>query len=296
MLRKISEKEWSAIKSGLMKTMKPVKKFRLAAALLAAILFTASMSVSAAPAKVAVAIDGNFYNGNTVLFPGTTYVALREFANNFDDARVTWESDTKTAVVQTGSLTLRARQNSSYIEANGRYLWCNYGVYIENGRTYVPLRVVAAAFGYETDWNGATRTASLTRTRYAIKSGDEFYPADDLYWLSRIISAEALGESFIGKVAVGTVIMNRIESKDFPNSVYSVIFDSKNGVQFTPTINGAIYNSPDADSIIAAKICLEGYRISNDILFFMNEELAESLWIANNCKFVMTVGSHDFYA
>lgn len=90
--------------------------------------------------------------------------------------------------------------------------------------------------------------------------------------------------------------MNRVDSDEFPSNIVDVIFDKENGVQFTPTANGAIEKDPDEDSIAAAKICLEDVRLSDDILYFLNEELSSSLWIVENCTYVMTIGCHDFYA
>ncbi|MBR3423691.1 MAG: cell wall hydrolase [Clostridia bacterium] len=57
-----------------------------------------------------------------------------------------------------------------------------------------------------------------------------------------------------------------------------------------------MYCEPGEDSVHAAKMCLEGYRTRSDILFFMNESLAESFWIKNNCTFAVSIGKHDFYA
>ena len=130
------------------------------------------------------------------------------------------------------------------------------------------------------------------------KNGENIteYDSNDLFWLSRIIYAEAGIEPFEGKLAVGSVVMNRVISEKYPDTVYGVIFDTKFGVQFTPAATGAIYNSPDEDSILAAKMCLGGYSVSDEILFFLNEAIATSTWMQDNCDFVMSIGNHDFYS
>ena len=125
---------------------------------------------------------------------------------------------------------------------------------------------------------------------------DSFYNADDLYWLSRIISAESKGEPLKGQIAVGNVVLNRKRSSSYPNTVYGVIFDRKHGTQFSPVAFGTIYQTPTASSIIAAKICLEGYSLSNDILFFVNPKLATSTWIERNRIYEFTIGNHHFYS
>lgn len=119
---------------------------------------------------------------------------------------------------------------------------------------------------------------------------------DDLYWLSRIIHAEAQGEPYEGKVAVGNVILNRIKSSDFPNTLYGVVFDKQFGyTQFSPVIDGSIYNTPNSESINAAKAALNGERPIGDALYFLNPRKATNFWIVQNRKFFMTIGDHDFY-
>ena len=238
-----------------------------------------------------IRVSGEDYSGKVKLIDGVTYVRLREFSERLG-AEVSWNSDTSTAGVKTSALTLSAKEDASSITANGRTLSCAHGVFLEEGRMYVPLRAVGTAFGFETSWDAASFTAALTRYREAI----EGYSEDDLYWLSRIISAEAKGEPMSGKLAVGTVVLNRVKSRDFPNTIYGVIFDRNGGVQFTPVANGEIYKTPTADSIEAARRLLDGERTSSEILFFINANIADSFWITENRKYVMTIGNHDFYA
>ena len=90
--------------------------------------------------------------------------------------------------------------------------------------------------------------------------------------------------------------MNRVRNEQFPNSVYDVIFDTRFGVQFTPISNGTIYNTPAESSVVAAKICLEGYTLSDNIYYFLNKSVATSLWVHNNRPYVMTIGAHSFYS
>ena len=74
-----------------------------------------------------------------------------------------------------------------------------------------------------------------------------------------------------------------------------LIFDKKYGVQFTPTLDGAIYDDPTTSSIIAAKRALLGEDISKNSLYFLNPKTAQNTWIIKNRTFLMTIGNHDFY-
>ncbi len=125
---------------------------------------------------------------------------------------------------------------------------------------------------------------------------EDVYDYEDLYWLSRIISAESRGEPFVGQLAVGTVVINRTRSHYYPDTIYEVIFDKLGGVQFTPASTGSVYREPTESSVLAAKMCLEGFSLDDGILFFFNSKLAAGSWITANRTYTMTVGQHDFYS
>ena len=241
----------------------------------------------------AVYADGWQYPGIVTVRNRRAYVSLREFATHMDNAVVTWNPEEEYAVARTDSLTVTAWENGSYLLANGRYLWCPGKTYTENGVMMVPLTAAARAFGFDHTWTGTA--TELHRQRGAIDSGENYYDADEVWWLAKIIHAEAQGEPFAGKIAVGEVVLNRVASDEFPDTIYSVIFDREHGVQFTPTVNGAIEEDPGVDSIIAAKLVLDGARIGRNLLYFLNPAIAVSTWIPENRDYYMTIGSHDFF-
>lgn len=118
----------------------------------------------------------------------------------------------------------------------------------------------------------------------------------DVYWLSRIIHAEAEAEPYKGKVAVGNVIRNRVSSDEFPDSIYGVIFEYYKGIpQFSPVAEGTIYNTPSEESIQAAKDALSGVRPVGNAEYFFNPDKSEGKWIVKNKTYVMRIGNHVFY-
>lgn len=248
-------------------------------------------------ASVRVTLDGKeILSGRVGIMDSLTYVPLREFCNQMGVNDIRWDGSSHTAYAKGGGVTLSVKDGARYIVANERYLYTGQPVRNLNGRLYVPIRPLAKALGLEVSWNGSTRTVALTRTGRVLTAGSRFYDADDLYWLSRIISAEAGAESLLGQIAVGNVILNRVNSSQYPNSVYGVIFDRRHGIQFTPAATGSVHKTPTASAVIAAKICLEGYSLSEEMLYFLNPRIATNFWIVNNCRFVMRIGRHDFYA
>lgn len=123
----------------------------------------------------------------------------------------------------------------------------------------------------------------------------EGYSEQDLYWLSRIVEAEAMGEPYDSKLGVANVILNRKKSGQYPSSIKGVIFDQKYGIQFTPTANGAVYNTPSSTSYLAAIEALEGRNNASGALFFLNPRSATSHWIENNRQYAFTIGGHSYY-
>lgn len=244
---------------------------------------------------VSLSVNNTPVSANVKLYNSTSYVPLRATALSLSpSAKISWENSH--AIIRTSSLTITAHPGDCYIDANGRMLYVKDGIRIVNGTTMIPARVLAKAMGASVSWSAASQTVAINSGSGTIKSGDDFYNSDSVYWLSRIINAESSGEMMAGKIAVGDVILNRVASPDFPNSIHDVIFDSVGGTQFTPVANGTIYNTPSADSILAAKLCLDGASIVGTSLFFFNPTTSSSSWIAQSRSYVATIGNHKFYA
>lgn len=258
--------------------------------------FSMMSFASASGYRPGVNIDGKAFTGEVEVKNNTTFVGIRKFSTAMNwNAKVSYNYATRTITVKTDNLTLTAKDGASYIVANGRYLFTSTPIYMKNGRMYAPVLLMAKAFDAKISWSNATSSFNITRGSGGILSGDKYYREDEVYWLSKIINAEAGGEIMIGKIAVGNVVLNRTRSSQFPNTIYGVIFDTKNGVQFSPVANGTIYKTPNSDSIIAAKICLEGYTISYDILYFVNPKVAPNSWASKNRPYFDKIGNHVFY-
>ena len=245
--------------------------------------------------QLCVTVDGTRYPGEVRLSDGVTWVPLREFALFADsDARILWDSGRNEADVTTDALSLTVSPGERILEANGRLLLCPDAPRIEKDRLWVPLRTLSRAFGFACTYDPEGPEAILTREDSAVAPrGSE--EEDRIYWLSRIIEAEAGAEPFEGKLAVGSVILNRVLSDEFPDTVWGVIFDDRHGVQFTPTENGAIWTEPGEDSIRAACVTLDNPPIWDGIEYFLNPAIADSLWIPAAREYAFTIGGHEFY-
>ena len=114
--------------------------------------------------------------------------------------------------------------------------------------------------------------------------------SNDLYLLAKCIHAEARGESYVGKVAVGAVILNRVASPDFPDTIYGVIYQPW---AFTAVHDGQINLEPEAASYQAATDALNGWDPSYGSLYYYNPQTASSSWIFSR-QTVVTIGRHVF--
>ncbi|WP_226376910.1 LysM peptidoglycan-binding domain-containing protein [Oceanobacillus halotolerans] len=118
---------------------------------------------------------------------------------------------------------------------------------------------------------------------------------EEIEWLAKMIYSEGRGESLEGQIAIGAVIMNRVESPLFPNNVKDVLFEKSNGYyQFTPAETGSINTAkPNAQNMEAAKRALDGEDPTNGALFFYNPDKTSSPYLKS--RTVSTViGNHTF--
>ncbi|MBE6972788.1 MAG: copper amine oxidase [Ruminococcaceae bacterium] len=221
---------------------------------------------------------------------GTSYVPLVSFAQTMGEYAVQW--DGQTAHLTSEQLTLSATPGQHWLEANGRCLYIPDAVRLVDGRTMVPLRTLAQIYGLDLSWDEQSNTVFVSGDTELLEAGESYYDEHTLYWLSRVISAESQGEPLTGQIAVGNVVLNRLNSDVFPNDLYQVIFQPG---QFEPVENGTIHNDPYHLSVTAAKLCLEGARVVGDCMYFFAPDLSPGTWIVNNRTYYTTIGCHRFY-
>lgn len=135
----------------------------------------------------------------------------------------------------------------------------------------------AAALGVTLGSSGST-TASTT-----ILSADHRL-------LAKLVYAEARGETYKGQVAVAAVVLNRVRSASFPNTISGVIYQTN---AFTCVNNGSINNTPDSSCIRAARDAMNGWDPTGGCLYYYNPKTASDSWIRT--RTVKTViGNHSF--
>lgn len=254
--------------------------------LLCGLLAAASLCLPAKAARpVNVQVDGQLLETSAYVEKGTTYAPLRDLLDSMGGWTVWWDGSAARAA--SGKVQLTASPSRDTLTINGRCYNCT--VDVEKGRTYVPLRVLAEALGGKVSWDSWLDGAAVT-------SAGADYDARDYYWLAHIICAESGGEELEGQIAVGNVVLNRVASEDFPDTIPEVIFDMENGVQFEPVANGTVLLEPTELSQEAARRVLDGENTIGSALYFFAPALSEGTWIDSSRDYQQTIGCHRFYS
>ena len=136
---------------------------------------------------------------------------------------------------------------------------------------------------------GVTLSGTKSAAKAASASSVSFVSSDHRL-LAKCVYAEARGEPYKGQVAVAAVVLNRVASSSFPNTVSGVIYQSG---AFSCVNNGSIRNTPDNSCIRAALDALNGWDPTGGCLYYYNPKTAADTWIFS--RTVQTViGNHSF--
>ena len=262
-------------------------------ALVYVLLFLAYTTVSAS--AVGLTYDGAAYPSNEPIFieNGVAYVSARALLDMRGEGEAEWDG-MSARFMRTG-LELVAHVGADHIIANETNIELVTPTRLVAGRVCIPVRALATALGASVEYDAHSSHITLT-TRENYIGQNKTYTDDELYWMSRIIHSESCGEPYIGKLLVGEVVLNRKSSASFPNTVYNVIFDTTNGVQFTPTANGTVYLTPCDECTQAAKAALMGAGRLAHAMYFVNMSIVPISWVSQNRPVIGKYGSHTFFA
>ena len=168
------------------------------------------------------------------------------------------------------------------------------GVY--GARTYRAVRRFQKKNGLKIDGVVGPSTASamglkLASTTTAAKASTAgISQKGDVYLMARAIHGEARGEPYLGKVAVGSVILNRVGHPSFPSTIAGVIYQP---LAFTAVADGQMNLTPGKDSIKAARDALNGWDPTYGCVYYWNPATATSKWIWSR-KVILKIGKHWF--
>lgn len=236
-------------------------------------------------------------SGRAYLINEEAYLSLRDFAALYGmEIEITVDDTGFTAL--SDLLDITAGKDEYYMTANYRYLYLPDGYFACGDDVYLPLEALNRLFGVE-GTHDLTRVDIDTKQCRPITGYENYYklnmPADFQYWLPRIIDIETKDEPLAGQIAVGNVVLNRVKSDNYPDTIYKVLFDNYTGVQFAPAVTGSILYMDDVTCWLAVCLCWEGYNNVGDCLYFANPENNGNYWFRTYREYVKTIGRHEFY-
>lgn len=200
-----------------------------------------------------------------------TLVSVR-FISEALNAKVNWISKERKIEIINGPKTIQLFLDSKKALVNGKSYELDANVEISNNRTMVPVRFIAENLDCSVTWDKLTLSILINKENTEVPvsaTKDRGYSDDEIIWLGRIVHVEGLDLSPEGKLAIANVILNRTKNDQFPKSIYEVIFDRNYCVQFPPAFKAGFKDLvPSGESIIAAKMALEGINNIDNCLYF----------------------------
>ena len=179
-------------------------------------------------------------------------------------------------------------QIQTLLKNQGFYSGTVDGIY--GSGTEAAVKRYQQRFGLKAD--GIAGPQTLAYMGISAQGGATSSGSGDVALLARLISAEARGEPYVGQVAVGAVVLNRMEHPSFPNTMSGVIYQSG---AFT-CIDDGQFNEPVADSAYnAARDAMNGWDPSGGAIYYFNPVTATSKWIWSR-PLITVIGKHRFCA
>jgi len=196
----------------------------------------------------------------------------------------------RAANIVKGDTTANIKAVQTRLATLGYYTYKVDGIW--GSRTKKAVKKFQRDYGLTADGIVGTRTEKalkITLTGKSSRSKNTVSSAN-LDLLAKCVYAEARGEPYTGQVAIAAVVLNRVKSSSFPNTVSGVIYQ-KNA--FTCVSDGQINLTPNASAYSAAKDALNGWDPTNGCLYYYNPATATSKWIWS-LKVELKIGKHSF--
>lgn len=219
---------------------------------------------------VVVSVNDKVINHDDLVIQesGIVYGLAAEFAERMG-VEVDWLENAKIVVLKIGEDYVNFQVDSNVVLVNNKEEKMQYNAILDEGRVYVPLAVLTEKLGIQYDLDEDLIYARLKHESFKVQASEVRkvnFTEEDVLWLARIIQAETRSGSLDKKIAVANVVLNRVASPSFPNTIYDVIFQRG---QFPPAYkSGFSTMEPSESCVIAAKRALLGVVVAEDCLFF----------------------------
>ena len=199
---------------------------------------------------------------------------------------ITLSQQTQAIAYKQGSSGSTVTKIQQTLKAAGYYTYTVDGIY--GSRTTAAVKKYQKANGLTVDGICGVQTLASMGIQIPDASADR----NNRALLARLISAEARGEPYVGQVAVGAVVLNRVKHPSFPNTIPGVIYQSG---AFSCIADGQFDQPVAASAYRAADDALNGWDPTGGAIYYFNPSTATSAWIWSR-PLILTIGKHRFCA
>ncbi len=205
----------------------------------------------------------------------------------FDVVLMSWNSEVE-ALSKYGSRGTEVRTIQEKLKRWGYYSGSVDGIY--GSQTVSAVKSFQKKNGLTVDGIAGTQTLKAMGITSSSSSSSSSNNSSNVNLLARVVYGEARGEPYTGQVAVAAVVLNRVKSSKFPNTISGVVY--QNGA-FDAVADGQINMTPDATAKKAAQDALNGWDPSYGAIYYFNPSTATNKWIWSR-PMTVTIGKHRF--
>lgn len=205
----------------------------------------------------------------------------------FDIVLMSWNSEVE-ALSKYGSRGTEVRTIQEKLKRWGYYSGSVDGIY--GSQTVSAVKSFQKKNGLTVDGIAGTQTLKAMGITSSSSSSSSSNNSSNVNLLARVVYGEARGEPYTGQVAVAAVVLNRVKSSKFPNTISGVVYQSG---AFDAVSDGQINMTPDATAKKAAQDALNGWDPSYGAIYYFNPSTATNKWIWSR-PMTVTIGKHRF--
>lgn len=205
----------------------------------------------------------------------------------FDVVLMSWNSEVE-ALSKYGSRGTEVRTIQEKLKRWGYYSGSVDGIY--GSQTVSAVKSFQKKNGLTVDGIAGTQTLKAMGITSSSSSSSSSNNSSNVNLLARVVYGEARGEPYTGQVAVAAVVLNRVKSSKFPNTISGVVYQSG---AFDAVADGQINMTPDTTAKKAAQDALNGWDPSYGAIYYFNPSTATNKWIWSR-PMTVAIGKHRF--
>ena len=205
----------------------------------------------------------------------------------FDVVLMSWNSEVE-SLSKYGSRGTEVRTIQEKLKRWGYYSGSVDGIY--GSQTVSAVKSFQKKNGLTVDGIAGTQTLKAMGITSSSSSSSSSNNSSNVNLLARVVYGEARGEPYTGQVAVAAVVLNRVKSSKFPNTISGVVYQSG---AFDAVADGQINMTPDTTAKKAAQDALNGWDPSYGAIYYFNPSTATNKWIWSR-PMTVTIGKHRF--